>query len=150
MSGYLTLRDAIAAKVESLAVDGGTLPIDTVVFKGMSLERFMQESCVLGVNVGLSEMTAADSELLGDAVFQPETWAWDVMVSSVTSAVDDEGDERAWDAVDAIRAALCPYGGWRPEAKSDVLMFIGAGPAGQTATGAVVFIARFRHYRNLG
>jgi hypothetical protein len=150
VSAYATLRDALAEKIEALAVDGGTLPIDTTVYRGMSPDRFMQESCVLGINVALASMTTPDSELLGDAVFQPETWAWDVVVSSMGAAAHDDGAERAWDAIEAIRVAFCPSNGWRPESKSDVVMFEGVSPVGQTATGAVVFSARFKHYRNLG
>lgn len=150
MSAYGDILDAMVEKIRDLAVDGGTLPVDTTVYEGFSLDRFMQEACVLGINVALAGMSTPDSELLGDAVFQPETWEWDVMVSSIASAAADESDDRAWDAIEAIRSAFCPYSGWKPESKSDVVMFVGISASGQTSTGAVVFSARFKHYRNLG
>ncbi len=148
MSAYSTLRDAIYDKIVGLV--GSTLPQDTVVYKGMSLERFMQENRVIAVNVTLVDMSASDSELLGPALFQPETWLWDVQVSSMGATAHDDGAERAWTAIDAIRLAFCPADGWKPESYSDVMMFGGVASSGWTAAGAAVFSARFRHYRNMG
>jgi hypothetical protein len=148
VSDYTTLRDAIAAKVSGLI--GSTLPIDTVVFAGMTPERFMQESCVIAVNVALAEKSGAESEILGSAVFQPQTWLWDVCVMSMTASGHDEGTERAMDAMDAIRDALCPADGWKPDANSDVMMWASDRPVGYTATGAVVWASRYRNWRNMG
>lgn len=148
MSEYTDIRDAIAAKVSALI--GTTLPQDTVVYAGMSAERFAQESRVLAVNVAFVDMATDDSQLLGDALSQPENWLWEIQVSSMMATAHDWGWEKAWDAIAAIRSALCPAAGWKPEQYSDLVMFGGVSRAGWTAAGAVILSARVKHWRNTG
>lgn len=148
MSDYTSLRDALAERIKALV--GVTLPTDAAVFKGMSPERFAQEAKVLALNVRLTNMTAGESELLGDAVFQPEMWEWAIDISSMGATAHDDGADRTWSAVEAVRESLVPYGGWRPDAVADVVMFVGVAPIGWTSSGAAIFSAQFKHARNLG